>query len=315
MVLPDQFGVAAQVLLERYPANATVKVLARGELMAVLLHQLPDEAEAWLLPALPTGDDRTSAEALRRVMDRLFGPDGCPWDREQTHDTLRPYFLEECYELIDAIDRGDVAGMREELGDVLAHVFMQAAVATYAGEFTLEDVAAHAAGKFVRRHPHVFGDEESGSPEALLDRWESIKREERADASDGQDDLPLPGTLDSVPRAAPALQRASQLLGRARRAGLRDPSLSARQLARNAVDSLGESPGEREVGAALLALVHLAREAGVDAEQALRLVAGSFAEGFGVIERRSVVERTDLSQQLGADGVAAWEAAFGGAHS
>ncbi|MDA1240395.1 MAG: MazG family protein, partial [Chloroflexi bacterium] len=228
LVLPAQFEVARPLVRRRYPASKVARVVIDGIARETPVAALPFDATAWLLPALPPEEDRRSLEGLRRVMERLFAPDGCPWDREQTPETLRRFLIEEVYELVDAIDRGDQAGLREEIGDVLAHMFMQTALAQQSGAFTLDDVAEYANTKFVRRHPHVFGEEESGSPEALLDRWEAIKATERAEKGEAEATRPE-GALDSVPRAAPALQRAQMLARRAARHGLGDAPLPARE--------------------------------------------------------------------------------------
>ena len=221
-------------------------------------------------------------------MERLFAPDGCPWDREQTPQTLRRYYLEESYELVDAIDRDDAAGIREELGDLFAHLFMQTALAEQAGRFTAEEVAAYAHAKFVRRHPHVFGDEEAGSNDELLDRWEAIKRAERAqDAAETP-----PGALDSVPRAAPSLQRLQSLLSRARRAGLAAPAGDAADAARVALE-------RGDVLALLVATVQLAEAADVQAEEALREAAQRFTAAFATLEAAARAREAEIAATPG----------------
>ena len=137
-------------------------------------------------------------------MEHLFGPDGCPWDKEQTHATLRPYLLEEAYELVDAIDRDDMPGLREEIGDILAQMFMLTTIANLDGSFTLEDAAQSANEKFVRRHPHVFGDEAASSPasaKVLNQRWDAIKAQERA--AEARRALTTPSRAPSTPRRRP----------------------------------------------------------------------------------------------------------------
>ncbi|MDA0366741.1 MAG: hypothetical protein O2843_12895, partial [Chloroflexi bacterium] len=160
IVLREQFASARPLVTARYPPRAEARTVIGGVATTVMVAELPAAAAAWLLPALAPEQDGHALAGLRGVMERLYGPDGCPWDREQTHETLRRYFLEEAYELVEAIDRGDMRALEEEIGDVLAHLFMQAALAQEAGAFTVEDVVAHASAKFVRRHPHVFGDEQ-----------------------------------------------------------------------------------------------------------------------------------------------------------
>jgi tetrapyrrole methylase family protein / MazG family protein len=305
LVLPEQFEAARPQVRLRYPPGKTARVVDGNEVREVALAALPFDAAAWLLPALRPEEDRRSLAGLRAVMEHLFGPDGCPWDREQTHESLRRFLLEEVYELVDAIDRGDTEGLREEIGDVLAHMFMQASVAQRAGAFTLDDAVEYATDKFVRRHPHVFGDEQTDTPEALLGRWEEIKRAEReAKGEAGADEQPA-GALDSVPLAAPALQRVNSMLGRAQRSGLGEPPEDARTAARQAIEA-------DDVGALLFATVRLARELGVDAEDALRDTATRFASAFADLEgaaRSTGVEVTALTED---ERRSPWQAVRGG---
>ncbi len=271
LVLTPQFEAARPTLDARYGADAPARLVRAGAVEESAVGALTLDADAWWLPALAPEDDRASIAGLRGVMERLFAPDGCPWDREQTPQTLRRYLIEEVYELVDAIDRDDAAGMREELGDLFAHLFMQTALAQQAGRFTAEDVAAYAHAKFVRRHPHVFGDEEAGSTADLLDRWEAIKRAERA-----ADETP-PGALDSVPAAAPALQRVQSLLSRAQRAGLGSPPLAALEAVREAIEA-------NDPLALLVAAVQLAEAHDVNAEETLREAAQRFVAAFAMLE-------------------------------
>ena len=279
VVLAPQFEAARFVLRHRYASATPVRVVRAKRVGATTIAALPLDADAWLLPSLRPEEDHGSIEGLRGVMERLFAPDGCPWDREQTPQTLRRYHLEEAYELVDAIDRDDAAGMREELGDLFAHLFMQTALAQQAGSFTAEDVAAYAHAKFVRRHPHVFGDEEAGSNEELLDRWEAIKRAER-EQGDATSEATPPGALDSVPVAAPALQRVQSLLSRAQRAGLDAPRREPLDAARDAIEA-------DDVLALLIAAVQLAEAHDLNAEEALREAAQRFTAIFVALEREA----------------------------
>ena len=276
IVLPAQFEDARPLVRQRYPAPLEATILRAGVVEAATIAALPLDAEAWLLPALRPEEDRASIAGLRGVMERLFAPDGCPWDRDQTPQTLRRYLLEETYELVDAIDRDDASALREELGDLFAHLFMQTALAQQAGRFTAEDVAAYAHAKFVRRHPHVFGDEEAGSTEELLDRWDAIKRAERAASGADAAEAP-PGALDSVPLAAPALQRARNVMSRAVRAGLGDAPLEAAAAIEGAIAS-------GDAGALLLAAVRLADGRDLDAEELLREQTARFVAAFAALE-------------------------------
>ncbi|MCU1474104.1 MazG family protein [Amnibacterium sp.] len=188
---------------------------------------------------------------LVAVMARLRGPGGCPWDAEQTHESLVRYLIEETAELVEAIETGDAEAMREELGDVLYQVLFHAdlAAGTPGEGFDLEDVAAATATKMIGRHPHVFGDTAAADAEAVVGVWEEQKRREKAHRT---------SVLDGVPMGMPSLLLAEKLLGRAARAGLEvRPSV--------------EAPGDEEaLGDALLDTVVAASAAGLDAERALR---------------------------------------------
>lgn len=289
LVLPPQFEAARAAIADRYPAVHSARALLDGRVVEDDVATLSVAARAWLVAPLPLQEDARSLAGVRAVMERLYGPDGCPWDREQTHDSLRKYLLEECYEVVDAIDRGDLAGLREELGDLLAHVFMHTAMAQEAGEFSLEDVTESAVRKMVRRHPHVFGDEAAGSNEELLARWEEIKAAERADAGE----TTVPSALASVPLAAPALQRVQSLQQRAVRAGAdelpRDPmealALSAR--------FLQEERGGQDLAELLWQVVRVARSLDVDAEELLRERGRAFTAEFMGLE--------EIAQQRGVE--------------
>jgi MazG family protein len=300
LVLAPQLEAARPVVRVRYAPGTTARVVIGGTVVETSVAALPLDAEAWLLPALAPEDDRASIAGLRGVMERLFAPDGCPWDRDQTPQTLRRYLIEEVYELVDAIDRDDAPGMREELGDLMAHLFMQTALAQQAGRFTAEDVAGYAHAKFVRRHPHVFGDEEAGSNQDLLDRWEAIKKAER-EADGASSDTPPPGALDSVPKAAPALQRLQSLLSRAQRAGLGEPPEAAADAARAALDA-------RDPLALLVAAVRVAEAGDLNAEEALREAAQRFTAAFADLEATARDGGVEVAALPADDRRAPWDA-------
>jgi MazG family protein len=211
--------------------------------------------------------EQTSFSALVGLMARLRSPDGCPWDREQDHRSLRRCLLEETYEVLEAIDRGDWRGLREELGDLLLQVVFHAQLAAEADRFGIEDVIDGLREKLVSRHPHVFGDASAETPAQVLEQWHHLKREERGEA--GAD------SFEDVPSSLPALSRAHVLQRRAARQGLARSGEDARAAAEEVLARLGREEGEdREVEEAvaelLFAAVDLARSLGVDAEQALR---------------------------------------------
>ncbi|MDN4483644.1 MazG family protein [Demequina lignilytica] len=196
---------------------------------------------------------------LVQVMDRLRSPGGCPWDAEQTHETLVRFALEETYELVDAIENGTREDLREELGDVLLQVVFHARVAQEHPEdpFTLDEVANGVADKLIERHPHVFADAEAGTADEVYSRWERIKKETKRRES----------VFDGVPLDQPALARAQKIASRADRAGVVLPGAPA--------SSDGDDAAAR-IGAELLALAVRAQAAGVDAEAALRAATRAF---------------------------------------
>lgn len=207
--------------------------------------------------------------ALVEIMDTLRT--SCPWDREQTHASLMRYLIEEAYEAVDAIESGDLAALREEIGDVLLQVFFHARIASERsaadGGFTIDDVADTLAAKLVRRHPHVFGSVSASSAADVNANWEAIKQAERAAKAASAGDAALPSVLDGVPFGQPALSLAAQVQRRAARAGINFP-----------VDPDGGDAltGER-LGTELMSLVARAREAGLDPEFELRATARRFA--------------------------------------
>lgn len=287
LVLGPQTEAARPLVRERYRPDFLARVIVDGAQRDAKVAALPLDAEAWLLPALPPEADTRSIHGLRGVMEFLFSPEGCPWDREQTHATLRPYLLEEAYELVDAIDRDDMAGLREEIGDILAQMFMLTTIADLAGSFTLEDAVQYANEKFVRRHPHVFAGEAAGSAEALNQKWEAIKAAERAAKGAETEEAPT-GALDSTPAAAPSLQRAQSLIRRARRNGLADLPASAREALRDAI--------EREDWAgALWSVALLAADEGFDAEETLREASSRFTRAFQALETEARAEHVEVA--------------------
>jgi XTP/dITP diphosphohydrolase len=219
-------------------------------------------------PAGPDGVAGTQVLELVAVMDRLRRE--CPWDRRQTHSSLAPYLLEECYEALDALERGDLAALREELGDVLLQVAFHARLAaerTDGTGWTIDDVADGIVAKLIRRHPHVFSDVAVAGADEVSVNWETIKAAERAEkaASRAAAGGVTASVLDGVALGQPALALAAQLQRRAERAG-----------APGALD--GGEPGVSEIGAELFALVARARQAGMDPEFELRAAARAYRD-------------------------------------
>ena len=281
---------------------------------------LPAESSKGTSPASQAATERTRAAALFEqsveIMARLRAPDGCPWDREQTFDTIRKYTLEEAYEVFDAIERRDFPHLAEELGDLLLQVLFYAEMAANEGYFTIADVLEHLNRKLVRRHPHVFGEEAAraagnradvdanvqGSSGAVLRNWDEIKAAESLHAADG----PLASRLDSVQRAMPALAEAAKLGSKAQKAGFdwarwRDllPKL-VEETAELEVEAASNDPArkpavEAELGDLLFTVVNLGRHLGVDAEMALRGCNWRFRQRFGEMERASERPLEELS--------------------
>jgi MazG family protein len=225
---------------------------------------------------------------LVNVVARLRGPDGCPWDREQTPESLRACLLEECYETLDAIDRGDPQALREELGDLLLQIVFQAQVAAETGRFILEDVIADVIAKMVRRHPHVFGDATVSDSAEVMRNWSRIKAAERAARGEAAD----PSVLSGLPPALPALHAAARIGEKAARVGFDWPSPTAalakvREEIAELEDALASgTPAriEHELGDALFALASVGRLAEQSPEMALRLALTRFGRRFRAIE-------------------------------
>lgn len=257
---------------------------------------------------MPEKPYRPGLPAIFDVVHRLRAPDGCPWDREQTHESLRQYLLEETYETLEAIDSGDDDKLREELGDVLLQVAMHAEIAAQEGRFTAADVSEAVAAKMVARHPHVFGDTSVHDAEEVLRNWEHQKASE-ASAQGRASETPL----DRVPRTLPALAWTLGLQKRAARVGfdfasaedaVRDVAEEAGELAgaaarAAATESPGASPADAgdaddedgaddvfdEVGDLLFAVVNLSRKLKVNPEDALRVAGQRFKDRYTAMDR------------------------------
>lgn len=242
-----------------------------------------------------------SMNRLLEIMARLRDPrDGCPWDVEQTFATIAPHTIEEAYEVADAITRGDLPGLKEELGDLLLQVVFHSRMAEEQGTFAFGDVAGAICDKLVSRHPHVFGEARIDSAEAQTRAWESHKAAERAAKAGGADDDAVPSTLAGIALALPALIRALKLQSRAARVGFDWPDAASalpkvgEELAELTAEIEGEAgePGsnrdrlEDELGDLLFAVVNVARKLKIDPEGALRRANGKFERRFAGIEAR-----------------------------
>ncbi|HVV99958.1 MAG TPA: nucleoside triphosphate pyrophosphohydrolase [Planctomycetaceae bacterium] len=260
------------------------------------------EHQAERVPGTPPPREQITAEFWRlvEVVARLRAPDGCPWDREQTLESIRPFTLEETYEVLEAIDAGDDAALSEELGDLLLQVILYAQIAADEGRFDLVPVLSGLTEKLIRRHPHVFGEEQAHSSDQVIRNWDRVKQQEK----------PRKSALDGIPSALPALARAARLAAKSTRAGLKWPSPSevlaaveagAAQL--RARIEHGESGGALEpaFGRLLFQLAQTAEAAGVNPEDALRAFGGRFEQSFPKheAELKSNAENSrELAQKL-----------------
>jgi tetrapyrrole methylase family protein/MazG family protein len=221
---------------------------------------------------LPRLSDLPAFDTLRYIVARLRAPDGCPWDREQTYQSMKKHLIEETYEAVAALDGGDLAKLAEELGDVLLQVVMYAQFGREASDFTLEDVLRAINAKLIRRHPHVFGDVAIQDSAEVLRNWERIKQSERTTGV---------SSFGGIPDAAPALMRAEALLGRAERYGIPAVEVATRA----GGESPSDAPADRLTGLgwALLRLVGEARRDHLDPEEALRLVTNHLRDAFDAV--------------------------------
>src|SRR5215510_13989955 len=252
-----------------------------------------------------------SLARLVEIMDRLLGPSGCPWDREQTLDTLRPFLVEETYEVLDALSRGDVAGHREELGDLLMQIVFHAALRAAEGAFDVDAVIAGISDKLVRRHPHVFGDATGvTTSDQVLAQWEAIKRVEKA-AGGGRERV-LAGV-----KPGPALARAQKIGSKAGKVGFDWPGwegsfAKVEEEVREVAEAIRAGDARamhHEIGDLLFAVMNVARKVGVDAENALVDATTKFQRRFEVVEdvlaERGKTPQTSTLEEMDA----LWEVA------
>ncbi len=317
-------------LLERYPADHPVTLVraagVAGEqrVWTVPLHELDhqdglDHLTCAFLPALAPLADLRGPEGIGYVVARLLGPRGCPWDREQTHQSLRPELLEETYEVLEALDADDPAALAEELGDVLLSVLMHAEMGRQAGEFDLGDLYAGIASKLIRRHPHVFGSLSVGGSDEVLANWDAIKQAERAEGGKAPR-----GLFDGIPPGLPALAAAHELIRKAAKAGFDtdeqdwpwqklheeiDEVRAAAYAERHANAAARHRRLEEEFGDLLLAAVKLGSKLQIDAESALRAAGAKFRQRFAAMQQLLAQQGRELRALSDAEKEALWQAA------
>jgi tetrapyrrole methylase family protein/MazG family protein len=245
---------------------------------------------------IPPLGENTSFEAFQELVAHLRAPDGCPWDREQTHQSLRPHLLEEAYEVLAALDEDDAEALGEELGDLLLQIVLHAQIASEYGEFTMSDVIQRIHAKLVHRHPHVFGGLEVDGKEAVLLNWERLKADERQAKGKAEK-----GLLAGITLSLPALAQAESYQKRAARVGFDWSNLQG------VLDKIAEEIQEvgqasdhdsraTEIGDLLFAAVNLARWLNVEAESALRQANARFRQRFEYIEEGARSQGRDLSE-------------------
>jgi tetrapyrrole methylase family protein / MazG family protein len=284
----DSKAIASQlknVLLTIYPNDYSVFSVVGGISNVIRLDAVdalePSTGTCLYIPPLGEG---TSFESFAEIVAHLRAPYGCPWDREQTHQSLRKHLLEESYEAITAIDSGDFADMREEFGDLLLQVVLQSQIANEEGQFNVSQVIQGIHSKIVRRHPHVFGDVKLEGVQGVLVNWEKLKEKERSDKKVEK------GLLDGVPAALPALSQAQEYQDRAARVGFDWPEIDGvLDKLREEVEEVKNAESDfelaSEIGDLFFALVNVARWKSVDAESALRGTNLKFKKRFRYLEQ------------------------------
>jgi len=251
-----------------------------------------DEASAHLTTLyVPSLGQVASFEGLQETVARLRSPGGCPWDREQTHESLRPGLVEEAYEAVSAIDRGDLDGLQEELGDLLLQIVLQTQIATEGGVFKMPDVIGGIDAKLKYRHPHVWGEKAVKDTGEVLQNWEMLKRAEKVERE---------SILDGVPAALPALQQAYTYGARVARVGFDWSAVAGvRAKVREEIEELEEASSlgrkEAELGDLLFAVANWARWLGVEPETALRSANARFARRFASLERQARERNLDIA--------------------
>ena len=284
------------VLLTTYPQEHLVQWVGEGKMKEEKVAELTGEGfSKSLCLFVPALDEGTSFESFAEIVAHLRAPDGCPWDKEQTHETLRKHLLEESYEAISAIDSGDFADMREEFGDLLLQIVLQSQIANEEGQFNVNQVVHGIHSKIVRRHPHVFGDLELDGVDGVLANWEKLKEKERKDNKQEK------GLLDGVPIALPALNQAQEFQDRAARVGFDWPEIEGvlekiAEEINEVKQATNEAELTSELGDLLFALVNLARWKKVDAESALRGTNMKFKKRFSYVEQGAKRQGRNLSE-------------------
>jgi tetrapyrrole methylase family protein/MazG family protein len=251
-------------------------------------HSLDNYFNTLYVPPLEALEALRIPETLRYITTRLRrNPDGCPWDREQTHQTLTRYVIEETYEVVEALKENDMEKLAEELGDLLLQVYLHAEIARQDGDFNIGDVFEHVSAKLIRRHPHVFGQIEVENAGQVVQNWEEIKRQERIAAGK---DVQSESILDGVPLASPALIVAQKYQKRAAKIGfdydnLQEVLAKLTEELQELQEATTAEHMHEEMGDVLFMVARVARELNIDAEEALRSANSKFRQRFQAMER------------------------------
>lgn len=294
-------GRVKQALLASYPAEHPVRLVHAAGTDRQVIEDLPlaklDQSaflgalSSLFIPALsPTA----SFESFMEIISRLRAPDGCPWDRAQTHLTLRPFLIEEAYEALDALDKGSMQDLAEELGDLLLQIGLHAQIGVEEGEFSINQVIEGISNKLIRRHPHVFAAVDVADVSGVIQNWEAIKADERKENGESG----KKGLLDGVPRALPALLQAEEIVERVGR--VKFDHLAAigkaeviRSMSARALDADGNALPEK-LGELLFAIASFAHQNGIGAEDALRAAVIRFREQFDTMEAEALAAGDQL---------------------
>lgn len=303
-------------LMNAYPDEYPVKLIHNAGLPDELVEEIPlyeidQSLHTGLMTTLylPARENGRAFEDFQQIIARLRAPDGCPWDREQTHMSLRPYLLQESYEVLEALDEENADHLVEELGDLLLQIVLHAQIATENQDFNMTDVIAAVSEKIVRRHPHVFGGQDVESVDGVLHNWEQIKAEERKSKGEERKSM-----LDGIPTALPALTQADQIQQRAQRVGFDwktiDPVIAK---IHEELQELKEADTperkQSEAGDVLFAVVNLLRWLEIDPEMALRETNVRFRERFGYIESAAARQGKQVEDLSFEEMDALWEEA------
>jgi len=292
------------VLLTTYPKEHVIFVVEDGGKREEKLSEFNgDQFSEGFNLYIPALEEGTSFESFTEIVAHLRAPNGCPWDREQTHESLRKHLLEESYEAISAIDSGDFTDMREEFGDLLLQVVLQSQIANEEKEFNVNQVIQGIHSKIVRRHPHVFGDLKLEGVDGVLANWEKLKEKERSELvlSDVEGKKQEKGLLDGVPLALPALSQAQEYQDRAARVGFDWPEIEGvLDKVREEIEEIKNAETDfelaSEIGDLFFALVNVARWKHVDAESALRGTNMKFKKRFDYVGQGARRQGRNLSE-------------------